>query len=573
MYDFEMPLEPEQKFCQPIARQIWSTKYQYRSDPKNSDKTIEDTWNRVAHGLASYESSRDKVRVAEEFYHAMKDFKLLPAGRILAGCGTEYNVSLSNTFVMRTIPDSVPGIMDTIKDAALTMQMGGGIGFDFSTIRPSGTLVRGLNCPAAGPLAVMDICDVVCKMLVSGFGRGAMMATMRCDHPDIEAFITAKSDRQRMRNFNMSVMISDAFMVALSTDAHWDLIWDGKVVRRTRATDIWDRIMHQTHASAEPGVLFIDRINAQNPLNYAETICTTNSCAEQPLPPNGTCPLASINLARLIAFPFTADACFDLTELRRLVEVGVRLLDNALSVSKYALDAQREMAERQRRIGIGITGVADAIAMMGERYGSAAAVSLIESWMRKIQNAAYAASARLAKERGAFPDFDAERHMENLMIQSLDPDVRALIAAHGLRNGTLTTIAPAGTISLLAGNVSSGIEPIFSTSFRRKINHPDGTTSTEEVADYAAMIFSQTFGNETPHPAYFVTAPELAPQYHIRMQAAAQKWIDSGISKTINCKEDIAFETFKEIYLMAYETGCKGCTTYRPNVITGSILT
>ena len=573
MFDVRQSPQKQNRFNQPIAENIWKAKYQYKLTSGPIDQTIEDTWQRVAVGLAEIERETRRDDVANDLFDAMRDHKLIPAGRILAGCGTKRNVTLSNTFVMRTIPDSVSGIMDTVKEAALTMQMGGGLGYDFSTIRPEGTLVKGLDCPAAGPLAAMDICDAVCKMLVTGMGRGAMMATMRCDHPDIEAFINAKSDRTRMRNFNLSVMVTDAFMRAVAHDDGWDLLWDGEVKRRISARDLWERIMQQTYATAEPGVLFIDRINAMNPLHYAETIAATNSCAEQPLPPNGTCPLASINLSRLVEAPFTDQARLDHGALRQLTRTAVRLLDNTIDVSRYALDAQREMAQAQRRIGIGVTGVANAIAMLGSKYGSPRAVFLLGTWMQTIQNEAYRASALLAEERGAFPIYDAEKHLQNPMIKALDKDVQDLIRAHGLRNGTLTTIAPTGTISMLAGNVSSGIEPIFSTSFLRTITNPDGTKSMERVTDYAVHRYGQIEGPNAPLPDVFVTAADLTPTDHIGMQAAAQAWVDSGISKTVNCPEDIAFEEFKNVYLSAYEAGCKGCTTYRPNAVTGAVLT
>jgi ribonucleoside-diphosphate reductase alpha chain len=560
------------EFSQPLAAQIWRAKYRYATAGGIVDQTLNDTWARVARGLVAQETASDRENVAASFRAAMQDFKVLPGGRILSGCGTERHVTLSNTFVMRTIPDGLDGIMDTLKDAALTMQMGGGIGFDFSPVRPSGTVVRGLDCRAAGPLAAMDIFDATCKMLVSGTGRGAMMATLRCDHPDIEAFIIAKSDRTRLRNFNMSVMVTDAFMAAIAADDTWDLVWDGAVMRRLRARDLWNAIMKQTYAAAEPGVLFIDKINVANPLHYLETITATNSCAEQPLPPNGTCPLASINLAQLVRAPFTADARLDVAQLRQLVRVAVRMLDNSLDVSRFALDAQKQQAQDKRRIGVGVTGVANAINMLGARYGSSKAVFLLGSWMQTIQNAAYAASALLAKERGAFPLYDGDKHLTSQGIQALNPDVRALVEQHGLRNGTLTTIAPTGTTSMLAGNISSGIEPTFSTSFSRTITKPDGTKSSERVMDYAAWRFAQIFGPDAPLPDSFVTVADLSPKDHIAMQAAAQEWVDSGISKTVNCPEDIPFDAFKDIYRAAYDAGCKGCTTYRPNAITGSVL-
>lgn len=573
MQHISLATQPQLQGEQPIAAQIWRSKYQYKRGGENIDATLEETWTRVADGLAACETGDDKALYSSIFNAAFQDFKLLPAGRILSGCGTARNVTLSNTFVMRTIPDSVAGIMDTVKDAAMTMQMGGGLGFDFSTIRPAGTVVKGLDCPAAGPMGVMDICDAVCKMLVSGMGRGAMMATMRIDHPDIDAFIIAKSNRSRLRNFNLSVMITDDFMDALQRDADWDLVWDGKVVQTVKAASLWHSIMEQTYAAAEPGVLFIDRINAANPLNYLETIAATNSCAEQPLPPNGTCPLASINLSRLISAPFTPSAKLDIIELRRLVGVAVRMLDNTIDVSRYALAAQAGMAQSQRRIGIGVTGVADAIAMLGAFYGSSKAVFLLSSWMQTIQNAAYLASAHLANERGAFPHYDAGKHQASPMFSALDEDVRDAVKQYGLRNGALTTIAPTGTISMLAGNVSSGIEPIFATSYSRTIISNNAQRRTERVADYAVWRYGRIYGEEAALPQSIVVASDLTPSDHVKMQAAAQKWVDSGISKTVNCPEDISFENFKDVYLQAYAEGCKGCTTYRPNAVTGSVLT
>jgi ribonucleoside-diphosphate reductase alpha chain len=572
MYDPKAAENSHEFFDQQIAYQIWLTKYRYRSGDRIVDATVEDTWNRVARGLTQMESGSDQARIRASFYDAMASYKVLPAGRILSGCGTTRNVTLSNTFVMRTIPDSLTGVMDTIKDAALTMQMGGGIGFDFSTLRPLGEAVAGFDGLAAGPLAAMDICDAVCQMLVTGMGRGAMMATLRCDHPDIESFVIAKAQRTRLRNFNLSVMVTDRFMDAVRKGQNWDLVWNGRVIRTIKATDLWDQIMAQTYAAAEPGVLFIDRINATNPLNYMETISATNSCAEQPLPPNGTCPLASINLARLVTAPFTPEARFDLGELRRLAGVAVRLLDNTIDVSRYALTAQDRQAKAQRRIGVGVTGVADAIAMLGARYGSSKAVFLLGSWMQAIQNESYRASARLAAERGPFPMYIESKHLAQPAIHALDADVRAEVERHGLRNGTLTSIAPTGTISMFAGNVSSGIEPIFSTSYLRLITGPDGTKSLERVIDYAVWCYSKIFGTNAPLPEAFVTAADLDPSDHIRMQAAAQRWVDSGISKTVNCPESIPFEAFKNVYHEAYDTGCKGCTTYRPNAVTGSVL-
>lgn len=572
MYDFCGAFNEGALFDQPICEQIWRAKYQYKSSTARIDLSVRDTWFRVAAALSQAEPIENRGRMTAQFMAAMDDFKLIPAGRILAGAGTRHRVSLSNTFVMKTLPDSLPEIMDVIKEAALTMQMGGGLGYDFSTLRPSGALVKGLNCPAAGPLAAMDICDAVCKMLVSGMGRGAMMATMRVDHPDIEAFITAKSDPTRMRNFNLSVLIPDAFMQAVEADADWSLLWKGEVHSTVKARALWTLIMEQNYKAAEPGVLFIDRINAANPLSYMEEISATNSCAEQPLPPNGTCPLASINLARLVTAPFTAQAALDIDTLRQLAGVAVRMLDNSLDVSNFAVEDQRIEAQTKRRIGIGVTGLADALIMLGVGYGSDASVALVDEWMQALSNAAYLASAELAADRGAFACYDARRHMAQPCIEKLDPEVRAAIAQHGLRNAALTSIAPTGTISMFGGNVSSGVEPIFAASYKRKITEPDGRKSEQVVQDYAVQRYRQKFGEMVPLSDAFVTVADLTPQDHLRIQSTAQRWVDSGISKTVNCPEDISFAAFEGIYRQAYKTGCKGCTTYRPNAVTGSVL-
>ncbi len=561
------------EFEVPISRSIWAQKYQYRVREQEIDLNISDTWIRVAHGLASCEAPELRADTTERFLNAMEGFKLLPAGRILAGCGTKRDITLSNTFVMQTIEDSVESIMDTAKQAALTMKMGGGLGYDFSTIRPKGSYVSGLDCPAAGPIAAMEIFDAVCNMVVQGMGRGAMMATLRDDHPDIEDFITAKSQPGKLRNFNMSVMVSDALMKAVDADDMWHLTWEGEIVRSLPARDIWHKIMQRTYEAAEPGVLFIDRINQKNPMNYCETITSTNSCAEQPLPPNGTCPLASINLSKLVIDPFSPAARLDFDALQDITATAVRMLDNTLDVSRFANEAQKNEAMAKRRVGLGVTAVADTLIMLGVTYGSNDAIAMVENWMRVVQNAAYAASADLAAERGSFPAFDAAQHLTQPAILQLEPDVRAKIAAHGLRNAALTSIAPTGTISMLAGNVSSGIEPVFATSYTRLITNADGTKRTERVDDYAVSQYYQEFGQDASLPEACITAMDLDPRAHVAMQAAAQKWVDGGISKTVNCPVDMSFEAFKDIYRFAFDAGCKGCTTFRPNATTGSILT
>ncbi len=558
-------------FAAPIAEQIWDMKYRFKqADGTPIDETVEDTWRRIASALAAVE--KDPAAWEGRFYDALADFKYLPAGRITAGAGTARSVTLFNCFVMGTIPDTMSGIFDGLKEAALTMQQGGGIGYDFSTIRPKGAEVMGVAADASGPLSFMDVWDAMCRTIMSaGSRRGAMMATMRCDHPDIEDFITAKSDPARLRMFNMSVLVTDPFMEAVKADASWDLVFGDKVYKTVPARDLWDAIMRSTYDYAEPGVIFIDRINQMNNLNYCETIAATNPCGEQPLPPYGACLLGSINLARLVNDPFDAAAALDQDALIALVATAVRMMDNVVDASRFPLDAQAQEAHAKRRIGLGVTGLADALLMVGLRYGSEEAAAQTDQWMHAIARAAYLASVELAKEKGAFPLFDAERFLASGAMEHMDDDVRDAIRQNGIRNALLTSIAPTGTISLYAGNVSSGIEPVFAYAYTRKVLQKDGSRTEEEVVDYAVQLWRDLKG-DAPLPDYFVNAQTLAPLDHVRMQAAAQKWVDSSISKTINCPEDISFDDFKEVYMAAWDQGCKGCTTYRPNDVTGSVL-
>ncbi|WP_428928353.1 adenosylcobalamin-dependent ribonucleoside-diphosphate reductase [Marinibacterium sp. SX1] len=560
------------RFAAPIAEQIWDMKYRFKdADGSPIDQTVEDSWRRIARDLARVE--QDPAHWEERFYAALEDFKYLPAGRITAGAGTARAVTLFNCFVMGTIPDSMGGIFEMLREAALTMQQGGGIGYDFSTIRPRGANVTGVAADASGPLSFMDVWDAMCRTIMSaGSRRGAMMATMRCDHPDIEDFITAKSDSARLRMFNLSVLVTDPFLEAVKADGPWELVFDGKVYHTVQARDLWNRIMKATYDYAEPGVIFIDRINQANNLAYCETIAATNPCGEQPLPPYGACLLGSINLARLVDQPFAPGATIDTDALTELVATAVRMMDNVVDASKFPLPEQAAEAQNKRRIGLGVTGLADALLMMGLRYGSDEAARQTEDWLHAIARAAYLASVDLAREKGAFPLFDAEGYLASGTMAQMDDDVREAIRAHGIRNALLTSIAPTGTISLYAGNVSSGIEPVFAYAYTRKVLQKDGSRTEEEVVDYAVQLWRDMFG-DAPLPDHFVNAQTLDPADHVKMQAAAQKWVDSSISKTINCPEDISFEAFKDVYMQAWETGCKGCTTYRPNDVTGSVLT
>ena len=554
-----------------LAEEIWTAKYRFKPQGGEGDSSFRETASRVARAVAAAEAPEQRTVWQERFREAIADFRFIPAGRVLAGAGTERAVTLFNCFVMGTIPDSLDGIFEHLRQAALTMQQGGGVGMDFSTIRPGGSAVRGVGAEASGPLTFMDCWDSMCRTVQSaGQRRGAMMGCLSIGHPDVEAFIDAKRDPRRFRNFNLSVLVSDAFMATLGADGDWPLTFNGETVRTVRARDLWDRLMHATYEVAEPGVIFVDRVNAQNNLAYCETIAASNPCGEQMLPPYGACLLGSINLARLVDNPFEGGT-LDEQQLADLTHTSVRMLDNVIDISRYPLPEQEAEAKAKRRIGLGITGLADALLFCGAAYGSSDAVALTRRWLGTIKREAYRASAQLAAEKGTFPKFDAAM-LETPNLKSLDEDVRALIAEHGLRNGCLTSIAPTGTTSLLAGNVSSGIEPVFAYSYTRKILQPDGTRVEQQVEDYAMRVWRQVKGDAPPPPDLFVSAQTLSPSDHLTMQAAAQALVDSSISKTINCPEDIGFEQFADVYVEGYHIGCKGLTTYRPNAVTGSVL-
>jgi ribonucleoside-diphosphate reductase alpha chain len=557
-----------------ISHHVWDMKYRLKGpDGTPVDVTPEHSWARVALALAGAEPSQTRRAHALEFASALTGHRFIPAGRILAGAGTDRTVTLFNCFVMGTIPDTMGGIFSGLREAALTLQQGGGIGYDFSTLRPHGARVESVGADASGPVSFMDVWDAMCRTIMSaGARRGAMMATLRVDHPDIETFIDAKRTSGRLTNFNLSVLATDAFMAAVKNDQDWDLTFGGKVYRTLKARTLWERIMRATYDYAEPGVIFIDRINAMNNLAYCETISATNPCGEQPLPPYGACLLGSINLTKLVHDPFGERAHLDLAQLARLTATAIRMLDNAIDVSRFPLEAQKNEAQAKRRIGLGVTGLADALIFCKVKYGSPESLALIRAWLRTISHAAYRASVALAEEKGAFPLLDKDLYLQRPHIAALPKDIRTGIAAHGIRNGLLTSIAPTGTISLLAGNVSSGIEPVFAYSYTRKVLRPDGGRDEYSVQDYAARLYHTMFGDTTALPDYFVNAQTLTPQDHLAVQAAAQPFIDSAISKTINVPATISFDDFAHVYEEAYAKGCKGCTTYRPNDVTGSVL-
>jgi len=557
----------------PISRQVWEQKYRFAPAPRQAETSVEDMWRRVARAAASVEKPDERTLWQARFFDAMSNFQFIPAGRILAGAGTGRAVTLFNCFVMGEIEDDMASIFENVKEAALTMQQGGGIGHDFSTLRPRGAPVKGVGADASGPVSFMNVWDAMCRTIKSaGSRRGAMMGTLSCDHPDIEVFLEAKADPDKLRMFNLSVLVTDAFMNAVAEDADWPLSFGGVHYKTVPARALWDKIMHSAYDYAEPGVIFIDQVNQRNKLAYCENIHATNPCGEQPLPPYGACLLGSVNLAALVDHPFTEKAALNEDRLAELARTAVRLLDNVVDVSGYPLNAQAEEARAKRRLGIGVTGLADALILCGRHYGTDEAVKLAAHWTRLIQENAYMASAELAAEKGSFALFDADKYLASQGAQELPEDVRKAIREKGLRNGLLTSIAPTGTISIIANNVSSGIEPVFDFSYRRRILQDDGTADEECVEDYAYRLFRQKFGAIAPLPESFVRAPDLHPHQHLAMQAALQPHVDAAISKTINCAADIPFADFKDVYTRAYETGLKGCTVYRPNPVTGAVL-
>jgi len=580
-----------------IARHIWETRYQYRDGEALHDRSVADTWQRVAAALAAVEpANRDAW--AERFYHALEGFRFLPGGRIQAGSGTGRRVTLFNCFVMGRIEDSMDGIFQALKEGAVTMQQGGGVGYDFSTLRPEGSRARTVGRISSGPVSFMQIWDTMCATLLStGSRRGAMMATLRCDHPDIEAFIEAKREETALRHFNLSVLITDAFMEAVRNDAGWPLVfpdgdlsadhdtgeiierpWSGsggpvpcRVLRRVGARELWQRIMRATYDYAEPGVLFIDRINRLNNLYYREDISATNPCGEVPLPPYGACNLGSLNLTQFIEKPFSRDSRFDEAGFEKTVEVAVRMLDNVVDASRFPLPQQDAEARGSRRIGLGVTGLADALIMLGQVYGQQASLDFARKVMRTVCHTAYRTSIELAREKGSFPFLDSA-YPESEFIRGLPEDIRRQIGDTGIRNSHLTAIAPTGTISLLANNISSGLEPVFDFSYRRRILDGRDEPREYDMTDYACRLWQAQHGEQSPLPDYFVDARSLDPETHLEMQAAIQPYVDNAISKTINIPEDFEFERFKTLYQTAYDKGLKGCTTFRANPVTGEVL-
>ena len=527
----------------PISEQIHKEKY------RSEGETFHEAMTRVAEAL------KDDEPHFNQFRNILYNQRFLPAGRVQSAMGAPRTVTPYNCFVSRTIDDSMEGIMDAAKEAARTMQLGGGIGYDFSTLRPHGALIKSLDSRSSGPLSFMAIFDSVCHTIASaGHRRGAQMGVLRVDHPDIEKFIRAKNNSTELTGFNISVGVTDAFMEAVKTNGQFDLVFEGRVYSTVNARALWDDILRSTWDWAEPGILFIDRINRKNNLHYCEEIVATNPCGEQPLPPYGACLLGSFNLTKYVV-PGNGSGnsryVFNMNTLKTDIPFVVRAMDNVVDRATYPLPEQEKQAKDTRRMGLGVTGVANAIEALGHAYGTKTFIRVLEDIMSTIRDVCYETSVQLAKEKGAFPLFRPE-YLNSEFAATLPTRIRLSIQEHGIRNSHLLSVAPTGTISLSADNVSSGIEPVFSHFYDRTIQTFDGP-KVERVSDYGYREFG----------VKGMTADELSVFDHVRVLNVASKYVDSACSKTCNVGDDVTWEQFKQVYMDAYEGGSSGCTTFR----------
>jgi len=531
----------EQDYGPTLEVSKWIHEEKYRGQ----GETFKDAMTRVAEALKDNEGHFNNFRTI------LYNQRFLPAGRVQSAMGAPRRVTPYNCFVSTTIEDSMDGIMDAARRAAETMRLGGGIGYDFSTLRPRGAMIKSLESKSSGPLSFMGIFDAVCKTIASaGHRRGAQMGVLRVDHPDIEEFVTAKNNMTALTDFNISVGVTDKFMTAVKEGTDFDLVFNGEVRKTVDARALWDKIMRATWDWAEPGILFIDRINSKNNLHYCEKIAATNPCGEQPLPPNGACLLGSFNLVKYVV-DHDGKYVFNMNQLRNDIPHVVRAMDNVVDRATYPLREQELEAKSKRRMGLGVTGVANAIEALGFHYGSERFLQTLEEIMGVIRDVAYTTSVELAMEKGAFPLF-TQAYLDSGFAKTLPDNIRELISNYGIRNSHLLSVAPTGTISLSADNVSSGIEPPYNLFYDRKIQEFDGER-TERVEDYGYRVF-KVEGK---------TANELSVFDHVKVLNVASKFVDSACSKTCNVGDDVTWEDFKKIYMDAYDGGASGCTTFR----------
>jgi len=524
----------------PVA--IWADEVKYRQE----GETYGQKCARVAEALT------DNKEHYSKFNEILKEQRFLPGGRVQSAAGSYRKVTAFNCFVMQKVPDSLMGIMEVASEAAKTMQMGGGVGYDFSGIRPKGARIKSLGSQASGPVSFMGIMDAICKTIASaGHRRGAQMGCLRVDHPDIMEFITAKANSSNLTQFNISVLVTDKFMEAVKNDELFDLVFEGQTFDTVRARSLWDAMLRNNWDWAEPGVIFIDRVNEMNNLYYMEDISATNPCGEQPLPPYGACLLGSFNLTKYV-YRTGAGFDFNWSLLQHDIPYVVRAMDNVIDETIYPLPQQEAEAKNKRRMGLGVTGLGNALGALGFRYGSVEATNFTEDVLEDIANWCYQASAYIASEKGAFPAFDKGKYLASKFVKRLSSETQLLIEKYGIRNSHLTSIAPTGTISLTANNVSSGLEPVFSLSYTRTIQTANGPMH-EKVEDYAF----REWGVEC------VTADQISVQDHVNMLTSAQKWVDSACSKTCNVGDEVTWDEFKDVYMQAWQGGAKGCTTFR----------
>jgi ribonucleoside-diphosphate reductase alpha chain len=579
---------PEQAICEEVLIEKYA---------KGNEKTVRDVRTRVARALAAIEPEDKRAYWEKKFIEAQEQ-GFVPAGRINSAAGTSLSATLINCFVqpvgdsITEVVDGRPGIYTALAEAAETMRRGGGVGYDFSSIRPKNAFVKGTQSHASGPISYMRVFDRSCETVESaGSRRGAQMGVLRCDHPDIEDFIHAK-DKGDLTNFNVSVGVTDEFMRAVESDGEVELVHksepsadtlgsgayqrkDGMwVYRKVRARELWEQVMRSTYDHAEPGILFLDRMNRDNNLYYCETIESTNPCAEQPLPPYGCCCLGSVNLTKFVTAPFSEQAAFDFAAFNKVVDVAIRMLDNVLEATKWPLPAQHHEAQSKRRVGLGFTGLGDALIMLRIKYDTPEACAMAAKISEAMRDASYLASVELARERGAFPLFNADLYLSGGNFASRLPnEVKQKIRAHGIRNSHLLSIAPTGTISLaFADNASNGIEPPFSWTYQRRKRMADGTWKQYDVEDYAWRTYKHVGGDVRKLPEYFVTALEISAKAHKDVVAAVAPYIDTSISKTVNVPEDYPYSEFEDLYMSAWRAGLKGLATYRPNSVLGSVL-